>query len=281
MNGQFQNGQYQIPGNCSTPANTIPAVAFYHAQPEPTCPAPGVSRIATQTQGRVFRNPEQTCRLELGDIAGNTVVGSLLVLGNDECFTDAELREIFEAPEGIEIIRPEENCRIWMSQWTEGSLTFDIDGSEESVRNAQFAENGRQFLFSVINSNDDCSFRVTRDNRCSPCDNGELIQTFGSLNCSPIVAGPQALFAYEINAGATLSDVTLCVCNYSVPNMVSCLAPASCPPQPPAPPVCPQFAYDVNQQPAFNGQFPVNGNGQAFNVNGNGNGMVARNGNGR
>lgn len=263
---QFRNGQFQVPGSCGTPGNSIPAVAFYQAQPEPSCPSPGVSRVATQTQGRVFRNPEQTCRLELDDIENSTLAEQLLVLGNDECFTDAELREIFEVGVDAVVIRPEENCRIWMSQWTEGALTFNIDG-DEADRNAQFANNAHQFLFSVININDDCAFKVTRDNRCSPCENGELIQTFGGTNCSPIVLGPQALFGYVIEPGATLNDIALCVCNYSVPNMVSCLAPPACPPAPPAPPVCPPYlTYDANGNVVGG-----NGNGQmAFNGNGNG-----------
>lgn len=258
---QFRNGQFQLPGSCSTPGNTIPAVAFYQAQPEPSCPSPGVSRVATQTQGRVFRNPEQTCRLELDEITNNTLLEQLLVLGNDECFTDEELREIFDAAVDAVVIRPEENCRIWMSQWTEGALTFNIDG-EEAARNAQFAENGQQFLFSAINIADDCAFKVTRDNRCSPCENGELIQTFGGTNCSPLVMGPQAIFGYFIQPGATLDDIALCICNYSVPNMVSCLAPPACPPAPPAPPVCPPYVtYDANGNVVGNGQVPFNGNG--------------------
>lgn len=238
----FNNGQYNVPSSCGV-GTQIPAMAVYQAQPEPTCPAPGATRLATQTQGMVFQNPERSCRLELGDFTGNTVGGSFLVIGgaSEDCYTDAELLEIFDIDstgDGLpEVIRPTQNCRIFKNQTVTGALTFNIDGTTEDIINDQFANNGAQFLTYVTSANDDCAFKVTRDLRCSPCENGEVVQTFGSVNCSPIVFGPQALFGYFIEAGASLDDVVICVCTYSVDNMVSCVAPPVCPPQPPAPPV--------------------------------------------
>ena len=279
---QFNNGTYQVPGSCAQGPN-IPAVAFYQAQPQPTCPDPGTVRLPTRTQGTVFQNPERSCRLELGDIPGNTTQRTLLVLGGTgECYTDAELREIFGAEETDIIFEPTANCRIFAHQVVTGALTFSIDGTTEAIINDQFGNNAQQFLSYVTTANDDCAFRVTRDNRCNPCDNGEVIQSFGSVNCAPIVAGPQALFGYFIEAGARLDDVVLCVCEYSVESLVSCVAPPVCPPHAPAPPVA---TYREYVAPA-NGQFPVNGmnNGQ-FVTNGNGlpvNGVTAfTNGNGR
>lgn len=247
----FQNGQYQVPGSCSTPGNTIPAVAFYQAQPEPTCPAPGISRIATDSQTRDYRIPDKSCRLELGDIAGNTQVDSLLVIGNTECFTDAELRTIFGVSVDTPIINPSVNCKL-EHQVVEGALTFSIDGSTDTIRTAQFSRNAQQFLNTITNTTN-CPFKFTRDNRCNPCqDGGEMIQSYGGLNCSPIVVGPQALFALTVVAGATLTDAVICVCAYSLPNVVKCNAPSACPPPPPAPPVCP----DYNQAQPGNAQVP-------------------------
>lgn len=235
------NGNYQVPSSCGV-GPQIPAMAFYQAQPEPTCPAPGMVRIPTEVQGRDLRNPNKSCRLDLGDIAGNTAVDSLFVMGGDEgCFSDADLREIFGVGETTPIIRPTGRVACALEhQFVEGGLTFTIEGATDSAAESQFRQNGQAYLANVTNANDDCAFKVTRDNRCSPCDNGELIQSFGSLNCSPVVVGPTALFAVTIVAGASLDDAAFCICAYSVPTWITCNSPASCPPAPPAPPICPE-----------------------------------------
>lgn len=256
-----QNGNW-IQDGCGTDNRQLPTVQFVQAQPEPYCPAPGAETVATQSQGRIWRKPNRTCRLELDDIGGNITLRSLLVIGNESCFTDEQLREIFDEPETTLIVRPAENCEVFEHQTIETSVTFTIDGAADPAA-AQFAINGKQFFFDLQNrQSDDCgAFNVTRAFRCAPCENGELIQAFGGDKCSKIIIGKQQLFAVPIVAGATLSDITLCPCAYTVDQVVRCVAPGTCAPPPPAPPVCPP-GYQFNA----NGQMvPINGNAAVVN----------------
>ena len=253
----IQNGNYNVGGSCAQ-GQSIPAVAVYQAQPD-TCPNPGATRLATQTQGTVFENPSRTCRLELGDLSGNTAVASFLVIGAPDC-SDIEIREQFELDDTIILIRENGPCELLGHQTVTGKLEFTIDG-EEAAANSQFAVNAQQSLMYVT-SVTDCAFRLTRDYRCAPCENGELIQSFGSVNCSPIIVGPQAAFGYRLVAGVTLLDVVICICTYSVENFVSCVAPPVCPPQPPAPPVCPTDYGYANGQAGVNGQVAYTNGGR-------------------
>lgn len=234
-----QNGIWTQDG-CGTNNRQLPTVQFVQGQPEPYCPAPGAEVVATQSQGRLYKNPNTTCRLEFDDIVGNTTLQSLIVIGNDSCFTDAELRTIFGVTdETVIVVRPAENCEIFEHQIVEGAITFTIDSADAAAADAQFARNAQQYFFGLINrQSGDCgAFKVTRAFRCAPCENGELIQAFGGEHCSPVVAGPQQLFGLIVGAGVTLSDLVLCPCAYSVPTVVRCVAPPTCPPPPPAPPV--------------------------------------------
>lgn len=250
MNGNNQGG-------CGIPQN-YPVVQFMQAQPQQVCPSPGVERTNSDTVGRQYTNPRKSCRLEFDDIVGNTTVDSLLVLGNRECFTDAELRVIFGVGEATPIIEPDENCRI-ENTVIEGTFVFTATGTTADIAAAQFRTNAQQVLTGVIND-PDCPFKFRRDMICSPCEDGELIQSYGSgQNCTTVVVGREAIFALVVRAGATLEDVAFCICAYELPNIVSCRAPEVCPEPPPAPPVCPP-SFGVPTQQAFaQNVLPFNG----------------------
>lgn len=232
-----QNGNW-IQEGCGTNNQQLPTMQFIQGQPEPYCPSPGAERVATNSQSRIYKRPNTTCRLEFDDIVANTGVGSLLVIGNDECFTDARLREIFGVTdETVPVVTPAENCEVFGRQLLEGAITMTIDGSAAAIA-AQFARNAQQYFFDLTNrTTDDCgAFRVTRAYRCEPCENGETIQAFGGANNSPVIAGPQQLFGLVLGAGVTITDLVMCPCAYSVENIVQCVAPATTPIPPPAPP---------------------------------------------
>lgn len=92
----FNNGYYRAPGTgaCDTPA-MIPAVTTIPWQPD-VCPAPPAVRLPTESQSREYQRPGKACNIELGDITGNTLVRSFLLIGGDQCLaTDEEVREIF------------------------------------------------------------------------------------------------------------------------------------------------------------------------------------------
>lgn len=243
-------------GSCGSPQQNYPVVQFMQAQPQQVCPSPGVERTNSDTIGRQYTNPQKSCRLEFDDIAGNTVVDSLLVLGNRECYTDAELRTIFGVGADTPIIEPDENCRI-ENTTIEGTFVFTATGTTDAIASSQFRTNAQQVLTGVIND-EDCPFKFRRDMICSPCEDGELIQSYGSQNCTPVVVGREAIFALVVRAGATLEDVAFCICAYEIPNIVSCRAPQTCPTPPPAPPVCPPYyegqAGNAQYAQPFNGR---------------------------